>query len=124
MIAKFVTAAVLGAAVTAGTTAPAFAAASGSSGSSSPAVSCTRAQQVVDRLTKVDVRITTVLPKLQAAETKAEQAGHSKLAARIEKRIGRLQKLRSRDEKRIARIEGRCPGVTASSGTSSSATAA
>lgn|SRR5487761_1697598 len=120
MIGKFVTAAALSVGLVAGTAGTAFAATSGPGTSgSTPTAKCAKAAKVLTRLDKVEGHITTVLPKWEAAEQKATQNGHPKLAARIEKRIKRLERLQSQGNARIQKIEQRCPGL--SSGASGSA---
>lgn len=95
----------------------------GSTGTSTGTGLCTRAPHVLARLQRVDNRITTVLPKLQAAEQKATAAGHPKRAQRIERLITRLHKRQGKVTTRTARVEQRCPGATpASSGASTSTT--
>ena len=85
-------------------------AAPSSSGTSPPA--CAHAQTRLNRLAAQDARITAQLPKLEAAQTKAEQNHHPKLAKRIGRRITLLEHRQTRDQKVSARIEKRCPATT------------
>jgi hypothetical protein len=92
----------------------------GASGNQNGPANCSVAGVRLARLEKVQTRISTVLPKLEAAEAKAKSNGHPKVAARLAHRVSRLEKLQTRVSNRITRIEQRCPGVTPSSGGSSS----
>ena len=76
-------------------------------------LTCADAPKVLARLDKIDARITTRLPKLQAAEQKAQQAGHPKLAKLIGHRVTRLEHVQSRITKLEARIDKRCPQTSA-----------
>jgi hypothetical protein len=114
MIGKLLAGAAVSVGLLSGTAGAAFGATSGTV----PAGGCAHASKVLHRLEAVEARITVALPKLQAAEQKATQNGHPKLAARIGKRITRLQILQSKASARIPKIEQRCPG-TGGNGTAS-----
>jgi hypothetical protein len=92
----------------------------GASGNQNGPANCSAAGVRLARLENVQTRISTALPKLEAAEAKAKSNGHPKLAARLARRVSRLEKLQTRVSDRITRIEQRCPGATPSSGGSSS----
>jgi len=92
----------------------------GASGNEGGSANCSAAGVRLARLDKVQTRISTALPKLEAAEAKATSNGHPKLAARLARRVSRLENLQTRVSDRITRIEQRCPGVTPSSGGASS----
>jgi hypothetical protein len=66
------------------------------------------------RIDKVEAAISKRGPKLQAAETKLTAAGHTKLAARVERRINRLKKVDTRAAALATRIEAKCPTGTPS----------
>jgi hypothetical protein len=85
---------------------------------------CARGPRVLARIQKIDARIKAGLPKLQAAEQKAKTAGHTKAAARIERRISRLErpKTTARLDRLSAAIETKC-GVSAPTASSSTGTA-
>ena len=70
---------------------------------------CSRAPKALARITRVENTISRHLPKWEAAEQKATSAGHTKIAARIEKRIHRLQKIDSRIGTLSHKIEAKCP---------------
>jgi division protein CdvB (Snf7/Vps24/ESCRT-III family) len=70
-----------------------------------------RAPKALARITKVETAIGQRLPKLQAREKALTSAGHTKLAARVEKRITRLQKVDSRVATLATKIETRCPSA-------------
>lgn len=111
MVGRLVVAAGLcGALVVGG--AGAASAAPSSSGTAPAAGTCANAQTRLDRLAAQDARITTALPKLEAAQTKAEQNHHPKLAKRIGRRVKVLEHRQTRDQKVSARIEKRCPATT------------
>ncbi len=79
-----------------------------------PAVSstfnCARATKVLTRIEKGEARIAAGLPRLTAAEAKAQKAGHTKRAARLEKRIAHLKSARfaARLHRATAAIEAKC----------------
>ena len=128
MARRLVGAALVSGALVLGTAGAAFGATGatgtpGSAGAGAGAGRCTTlAPRVLERLDKVDSRITTALPKLQAAQQRATSADHTKRAKRIGSQISRLQKRQHKVEARIARIEQRCPGVTPASGPGPAAT--
>jgi hypothetical protein len=86
---------------------------------------CANATRVLARIDKGEARITAGLPKLTAAKAKATQAGDTKLAARIQKRITRLEsaKFHARLTRVSAAIEAKCnvsvPGTTSGSSSAS-----
>ncbi len=86
---------------------------------------CARATKVLTRIEKIDSRITAGLPKLKAAEEKATTAGRMARAARLEKRITRLEapQLQARLTKASAAIEAKChvPAPATASGTATQA---
>ena len=125
MLHKLAGAALVCSALVAGSAGVASAATPGSTApGAARGINCARAPQVLDRLQGVDARITTALPKLQAAEKKAVANHHPKAAARIERRVDRLTKLGEKVADRIARVEQHCPGVTPSAGSAPSGTSA
>ncbi|MHB8682266.1 MAG: hypothetical protein ACYDA2_09265 [Acidimicrobiales bacterium] len=138
-ITKLVGAAVLGGMLSMGTAGVAFGATTGGSGTggsgtggtSAHHFSCAQAPKVMDRVQRAEARIATALPKLQAREVAALKAGRTKLAARIEARITRLDKLQEKATDVVTRIERNCPNSAAvtpgpggsGSGTTSTTTA-
>jgi hypothetical protein len=115
--ARAVLCAVTVSAVALGTGGAAFAGTSTTSGST-PAASrhstCARASKALSRIDKVEAAVTKRLPKLEAAETRLTTAGHTKRAARVEKRIERLQNANVKAGARAQKIQAKCPTATAS----------
>lgn len=123
MIRKVAGAVVVSSALAVGAGGAAFASTPGASTPAGPTPgaglhSCALAPKVVAWLQHVDSRITTVLPKLESAEQKAAENGHTKVADRLGTRIKKLENRQQRVTARIARIEKRCPDAagTAPSG--------
>ena len=87
---------------------------------------CARAPKVLSRIEKGEARIAAGLPRLTAAEAKAQKAGHTKRAARLEKRIAHFKSagFAARLHKATAAIEAKChvPAPTATSASGTSAT--
>ena len=94
----------LGAAGVAGAAGPPASTAAGSH-----TVDCTRAAKVLTRLEALDQRTGTFLSKAPIREQQAVSGGHPVLAARIEKRITRVQKVQARLQRWISRIQAACP---------------
>jgi RNase H-fold protein (predicted Holliday junction resolvase) len=71
---------------------------------------CANATKVLTRIQNVETKIASGLPKLTAAESKATAAGRTKLAARIQKRITRLESttFKNRLDRVAAKIEAKC----------------
>ncbi len=115
---KVVAATVVGGALAIGTGGAAFATTPTTGAGAPPAASrhfsCTRAPKALARIDKVEAAISTRVPKLQAAESKLTAAGHTKLAARVERRINRLHKVDTRVAALATRIEAKCPSGTPS----------
>jgi len=77
-------------------------------------VTCARAPKALARLAKVESAIGTRVTKLQSAEQKLTAAGHTEEAAKVAKRITRLQKVDTRATTLTGRIKARCPSAAAS----------
>ena len=121
MLAKLALSVLIGGGSLAMGAAPVLAAAPGSAGSSSAPAHCGQgAEKMLTSLEHADSRISAVLPKLQSAEHKAQSAGHPKIAARIAKRITRLEDRQKKVDARVAKIEQRCPGLSTTSGSTTS----
>jgi hypothetical protein len=79
---------------------------------------CANAPKVLARIQKVEGDIANGLPKLTAAQAKASAAGKTKVAARLQKRITRLESstFKARLDKITAAIDAKCnvstPGAT------------
>jgi hypothetical protein len=114
--AKAVLCAVTVSAVALGTCGAAFAGTtpSGSTPAASRHITCARASKALSRIDKVEAAVTKRLPKLEAAETRLTTAGHTKRAARVEKRIERLQNANVKAGARAQKIQAKCPTATAS----------
>ena len=91
MFTKFAVGALVSGTLVLGTAGMAFASTPTSSAApSTPASSqfnCANATKALTRIQKIEARINAGLPKLTAAEQKASSNGHTKLAARLQKRI-------------------------------------
>jgi hypothetical protein len=85
--------------------------------------SCARADKVLVRIQKGEAHIAAGLPRLTAAEAKAKQAGDTKRADRIQRRITRFERpaYKARLDRAAAAIEAKChvPAPGASTGTTS-----
>ncbi len=81
---------------------------------------CAKASKVLDRIAKGEAEINAGLPKLAAAEAKAQKAGKTKRADHLKKRIARLESARykARLDKRASAIEAKChvPAPSTTSG--------
>jgi hypothetical protein len=92
--------------------------AAGTGGSSKGTFNCANAPKALARIAKLEAKAQAWLPKAEARETKATQSGHTKLAAKIAKRVQRVQKLEVAGNKRAAHIQSLCPGAAPASSNS------
>jgi hypothetical protein len=71
---------------------------------------CARAPKVLSRIQKGEAKIAAGLPRLTAAEAKATKNGNAQRAARIKRRIDRLESpaFKARLDKAKATIEAKC----------------
>ena len=71
---------------------------------------CANAPKVLARIQKAEGDIANGLPKLTAAQAKAAAAGKTKVAARLEKRITRLESsaFKARLDKATSAIDAKC----------------
>ena len=111
MLKKIVATAVLG-----GTLALGAAGVAGAATGGSTHPNCAKAQAAVTRIVKLEAKANVWLPKAQQREATAVQNGNTARAARIERRIARVQKLEARANARIQKLEAKCPGTTPPSG--------
>ena len=83
---------------------------SGNSGNSgTKAALCAKLPELQSKVQDVENTVNnTWIPKLQAAETKAQQAGHTTLADRIAKRITHLQNRESKVNARLQKLQAKC----------------
>ena len=77
-------------------------------------VTCGRATKAMARINKAEAAISTRLPKLQAAESRLTTKGRTKVAARVEKRIQRLETADGRLGGLATKIQAKCPTSTTS----------
>jgi hypothetical protein len=118
---KIVVGALVTGSLTLGMSSVAFASTPTSSSSSSTAAAgqfnCANATKALTRIQKIEGRIDAGLPKLTAAQQKASSNGHTKLAARLQKRITRYESatFKQRLQTRAQKIETKC-NVSAPSG--------
>jgi hypothetical protein len=88
------------------------------SGTPAHTFNCANAPKVLARIQKVEGDIANGLPKLTAAQAKASAAGKTKVAARLQKRITRLESstFKARLDKLTSAIDAKCnvstPGAT------------
>jgi hypothetical protein len=75
---------------------------------------CARADKALTKVTKAESAIASRLAKWQAAETKQVAAGHTKIAARIEDRITKLQKAQTKAGSLASKIQTKCPTASTS----------
>ncbi len=121
MFTKFAVGALVSGTLVLGTAGMAFASTpTSSAASSTPASSqfnCANATKALTRIQKIEARINAGLPKLTAAEQKASSNGHTKLAARLQKRITRYESTTFKQhlDTRMQKIETTC-NVSAPSG--------
>ncbi len=79
---------------------------------------CAKLPQIQSKVQDVENTVNnTWIPKLQAAETKAQQTNHTALADRISKRIARIQKREARVNARLQKLEAKCSSVPSGTGT-------
>jgi hypothetical protein len=114
LVHKAVAATVICGAVALGTGGAAFAATPGSTPAATGAHRCVRADKALARVEKAEAAVTQRLPKLQAEETKLTTKGRTKAAARVEKRIARLNKIETKAGALASKIETKCPSGTSS----------
>jgi hypothetical protein len=80
---------------------------------------CANAPHALTRIAKLEAKAQAWVPKAQQRETQATQAGHPKVAARIGRRITRVETLEAKGTKLADKIEGLCPGAAPATGSSS-----
>jgi hypothetical protein len=85
------------------------------------ATKCAKAEKLVPVIQAGEAKAAAWVTKAQANEAKATGAEHTKLAARIAKRISRVQKLETRGNTLLAKIAAKCGGTTGSSSGTGSA---
>jgi hypothetical protein len=67
------------------------------------------------RIQTAETKAAAWVPKAQAREAKATAAGHTKVAARIAKRIARVEKLETRGTTLLGKISAKCGSATSAS---------
>jgi hypothetical protein len=79
---------------------------------------CANATRVLGRIQSAESHIAAGLPKLTAAQAKAASAGHTKLAARLQRRITRYESaaFKARLAKISQKIETKCQVTAPSTG--------
>lgn len=90
-------------------------AATGGSSSGTDAPNCAKAPAVLARIDKLETRASNWLPGAEQREATAQQDGDRVQAARIARRIARVERLQQRGDKLEQKIEAACPGAAASS---------
>jgi hypothetical protein len=94
-------------------------ASTGNTGTNAPAITpsttvCSLVPNVQARVQKLESKLAAELPKAQAAEAKANAAGHTKLADRIAARITKAQNRESKVNARLAKLQAACGTSTSS----------
>lgn len=80
-----------------------------SSGAGIKATLCADLPQIQSKVQDVETTLNnTWIPKLQAAETKAQQTGHTALANKIAARITHLQQRESKVNDRLQKLQAKC----------------
>jgi hypothetical protein len=79
------------------------------------AAQCATAEKVATGIQTLESAAATWVPQAQAREAKATTAGHTKLAARIGKRIARVQKLETRGTTLLGKISAKCGSASSAS---------
>ena len=116
MIRKLIAVAAVSGSLALGVAGVAGAATSASSGTSTPtAAQCATAEKVATGIQTLESAAATWVPQAQAREAKATAAGHTKLAARIGKRIARVQKFETRGTTLLGKISAKCGSATSAS---------
>jgi hypothetical protein len=93
------------------------AATTGSAPTAGKAFNCANATKVLGRIQTRESDIAAGLPKLTAAQAKAAQSGNTELAARLQKKITKLEspKFKARLDRISKRIETKCQVAAPSS---------
>jgi hypothetical protein len=112
MLRKIVATAALGGTLALGGGTAAYAA---PSASSTTQFNCANAPKALARLNTWESKAQTFVTKATARETKASNAGHTKVANFIRHRISVVQRREARRDSLIQRIESACPGAAPSS---------
>jgi hypothetical protein len=79
----------------------------GSTGTPSASV-CAKLPALQAKVQKVEAKVATWVPKAEARETKAKDAGHTTRADNIAKRITRVQDRESKVNARLAKAQAKC----------------
>jgi hypothetical protein len=79
----------------------------GSAGTPSASV-CAKLPALQAKVQKVEARVSTWVPKAEARETKAKDAGHTRRANAIAKRITWVQNRESKVNARLAKAQAAC----------------
>jgi len=117
MIRKLIAVAAVSGSLALGVAGVAGAATSGSSsGTSTPtAAQCATAEKVATGIQTLESAAASWVPQAQAREAKATAAGHTKVEARIAKRIARVEKLETRGTTLLGKISAKCGTATSAS---------
>jgi hypothetical protein len=72
------------------------------------AAQCAKLPALQAKVQKLEAKVSTWVPKAEARETKAKDAGHTTLADAIAKRITRVQDRESKVNARLAKAQAAC----------------
>ena len=76
------------------------------------AAQCAKLPALQAKVQKVEAKVSTWVPKAEARETKAKDAGHTARADAIAKRITRVQNRESKVNARLAKAQAACSAGT------------
>jgi len=79
---------------------------------------CSNAPKALARIADAESKAQAWVTKAQAREAAATQAGHTKLADRIARRIAAVERREARGTRLTERIEAACPGSSSQGSTS------
>jgi hypothetical protein len=73
---------------------------------------CAKAEARVPKIEAREAKAATFVTAAEGREAKAKAAGHTKVAARIQDRINRVEKAEARGKTLLAKIAAKCGGST------------
>ncbi len=124
MLRKVIAGLALGGAIALGSVGIASAATTDSPGNPSAptphAFSCTKAPEALAKIASFEAKAAQRLTVLQAREAKAQAAGDTTVAKRVDNRITRVQGIQTKLGTLQQKVESLCPGAVAAPSTSQS----
>jgi hypothetical protein len=116
MVRKIIATAVTGVALTLGAAGAAGAAATPPTSVGTAPASCAKAPHALARIAKLEAKAGKWVTAAEQRQATATQDGRTKAAARIGRRITRVEKLEAKGTALVSKIEAACPGAAATSG--------